>query len=92
MAAGAGWYATEEDNICALVASTQLPEHAWRLAHNNRLLYSGSGKNAEQAAYVEAIGGNVPLGDVEAWATIAGRGNGIEATPAPLPGDDAGED
>ena len=36
----------------------------------------------EQVAYVEALGGDVPLGDVEAWATLAGRGNGIEpATP-----------
>ena len=33
----------------------------------------------EQVAYVEALGGDVPLGDVEAWATLAGRGNGIEA-------------
>ena len=33
----------------------------------------------EEAAYVEALGGDVPLGDVEAWATLAGRGNGIES-------------
>ncbi len=46
------WQAAEEDNICALVASTQLPEHAWRLACNNRLIYTGSGKNAEQEAYL----------------------------------------
>ncbi len=46
------WHAAEEDNICALVASTQLPEHAWRLACNNRLLYAGSGRNAEEEAYL----------------------------------------
>jgi uncharacterized cupin superfamily protein len=32
----------------------------------------------EQVAYVEALGGDVPLSDVEAWATLAGRGTGIE--------------
>src|SRR5262249_10921255 len=35
----------------------------------------------EQVAYVEALGGDVPLGDVEAWATLAGRGHGIEPAP-----------
>ena len=38
-------------------------------------------------AYVEALGGDVPLGDVEAWATLVGRGNGIE----PAAPDDAEE-
>src|SRR5712691_7443877 len=46
------WHAAEEDNICALVASTRLPEHAWRLACNNRLCYSGSG--TDQEAYLAA--------------------------------------
>ena len=52
LTAGADWYVAEQDNICALVASTQLPEHAWRLAFNLRLLYPGRGKNAEEAAYL----------------------------------------
>ena len=46
------WHAAEEDNIRALVATTRLPEHAWRLACNNRLMYAGSGNNAEEEAYL----------------------------------------
>ena len=46
------WRAAEEDNICALVASTRLPEYAWRLACNNRLLYAEIGANTDQEAYL----------------------------------------
>ena len=52
LTAGSEWYFAEQDNICALVASAQLPEHVWRLACNMRLLYPGSGKNAEEEAYL----------------------------------------
>ena len=38
----------------------------------------------EGVAYVEALGGDVPLDDVEAWATLAGRGSGVEV-PEPEP-------
>jgi|HubBroStandDraft_1064217.scaffolds.fasta_scaffold03683_3 DNA-binding SARP family transcriptional activator/Tfp pilus assembly protein PilF len=48
------WYAAEEESIRALVTSTRLHEHAWRLAYNNRLLYSGTGRNADQEAYLVA--------------------------------------
>ena len=41
----------------------------------------------ESVAYVEALGGDVPLSDVEAWATLAGRGGGIETAAT----DDADE-
>jgi len=46
----------------------------------------------ESVAYVEALGGDVPLGDVEAWAMLAGRGNGIEPSVPVRAAEDAGED
>src|SRR5262249_59129580 len=46
----------------------------------------------EGVAYVEALGGDVPLDDVEAWATLAGRGADVDAPePEPQEGERPGD-
>ena len=46
----------------------------------------------ESVAYVEALGGDVPLDDVEAWATLAGRGSDVDFKTAVLVKDDGLDD
>jgi DNA-binding SARP family transcriptional activator len=49
------WYAAEKDNIRALVRDTRLPDHIWRLAYNNRSLYSGFGLSDQESYLVRGL-------------------------------------
>src|SRR5580658_2332839 len=72
--AGFAWFTAEEKNIRALVTTTRLSEHAWRLAHGSSMLYSTAGSWADQeACLVAGLGAARAVGSRSGTAKILTR-------------------